>query len=305
MKKLILLFIIAFLQINLTSVKAQTYYSLVDTNRLWSVKFTSCESPFPSFQNYFAKFLNDTVIGAFQYKKVFTSSDTTLINWSHHGYIREDSSKKIFYRNSSGYEGLIYDFSANIGDTVYIKNTNILDTTVQMVVYNIDSIFIYNKYLKRIILNHDSINPQYDEIWIDRIGSMNGILHSCRNAYFYPGLCYELLCYSENDTLKYLNPNYSSCYYIQVGIDEYSQNSIKCSIYPNPVISSSTIQLENPNGQKCLMEIYNVIGEKIKTLTFEKNIEVIINKYDYVSGLYIYKIETKSSNTILGKIIIF
>lgn len=274
--------------------KGQTTNSIVDTNRLWSVKYNSCESPYPYFDNYFCKFSGDTLIALQHYKKVFTSSDTTLINWSHHGYIREDSIKNIYYRNSTGYEGLLYNFNVNIGDTVYIRNTNILDTTVQMIVHNIDSIFIYNKYVKRIILNHDSISPQYDEIWIDGIGSMNGVLHSCRNSYFYPGICYELLCFTENDTLKYINPNYSSCYY-HVGIYEISQNNIKCTVYPSPANNKIIIELQNaPSTQKNFSSIYNIQGQ----LLLQNELQQIKSEVDILSlekGLYFIKIESEEN----------
>lgn len=277
----------------------QTYHGLVDTNKLWSVKYQSCESPFPYFDNYFAKFSSDTLIGTLHYKKAFTTSDTTLMNWSHQGFIREDSTKKIFYRNSSGSEGLIYDFAVGVGDTVLIDNTNILDTVVKLVVSSVDSVFIFDKFLKRIVLNHDSINPQYDEIWIDGIGSMNGILHSSRYAIPTVGLCYELLCFTENDTLKYLNPNYNYCFYI-VGVDEIKQDKIKVNLYPNPVISTSILSIENLEDNLAALDIFSILGGKIRTITFNKNRQIIINNSDFQSGLYIYRVITKTK-IITGK----
>jgi hypothetical protein len=70
--------------------RTQNYHSLVDTNKLWSV----AHQYFPGLWNQFSdftKFQGEEILQGNIYKKVWTTTDTTLANWNFSGYIRENS----------------------------------------------------------------------------------------------------------------------------------------------------------------------------------------------------------------------
>ena len=115
MKKLLPLFVIAFLQINFISVKAQPYHPFPADSAQWSVRHT-INSPFSQF-SYQYKMKGDTVINSITYHKIYYSTDLgySSPNQTLNCFLREDTTKKIFvkYPYSSGYdttEFMLYDW---------------------------------------------------------------------------------------------------------------------------------------------------------------------------------------------------
>ncbi|MFC2088910.1 T9SS type A sorting domain-containing protein [Calditrichota bacterium] len=67
--------------------------------------------------------------------------------------------------------------------------------------------------------------------------------------------------------------------------------------YPNPFNPSTKIKYDLPKSSKVKIEVFNLIGQKIKTLlnkhTPAGSHEVEFNGTDISSGVYFYKIETE------------
>ncbi|MGD0710443.1 MAG: T9SS type A sorting domain-containing protein [Bacteroidales bacterium] len=245
-----ILFITFFLLINLATVKAQTYYPLVDTNSLWST-LTTYQDQEPEADTYFTKFEEDTVINTFHYFTVFKTYDSTLINWTNNGYIREDSNEKIYYKAiATQPEALLYDFNHGINDTINIFS-------VKVKVDSIDSINISGKPRKRFYLSRIPYGPL--DIWIEGIGSLLGVL----NPQFLSGIVdsrgHALLCFTENDTLKYVNPEFNSCYQLIDNVFELEKDNINFVIFPNPANNYFVIQ----SLQQATIEILNIQGQTI------------------------------------------
>jgi hypothetical protein len=202
MKKLIL--IIAFLQINHALIKAQTYYPLVDANKVWNNLILWADGI--SSNNYTVKFTSDTVINSLHYKKVLQIGfDEAPVQ-----YIREDSTKKVFYKEvPDSADKLLYDFNIGLHDTFTINTMPAYP--VKLIADTIDSVNISGKLRKRIYLSWVQTNTNSDT-WIEGIGSLRGVLTT-----FNLGLVNSqndvLLCFTENDTLKYINPEFNACYY--------------------------------------------------------------------------------------------
>jgi hypothetical protein len=261
MKKFILL--IAFISLA-GFTNAQTYYPLVDTTKLWSNLWYSDPggSSYPvTYETNFIKFSLDTTIGLHSYKKVFQATDSSHSSWSEIGYIRENSSKKVYYQGiPDTIERLYYDFGASVGDTI---NDTINSWLIRKsVVATIDSVFIGNKYLKRFVLTY--VNECSGEQWVESIGSLCGVLES--GTYCNTGGTFRLLCYYENDTLEYSNPNFAGCYYngTDDGFVTIELNGLKVNILPNPV--TDEIQVISNQRSVNSVEIYNILGEKIYSL---------------------------------------
>lgn len=266
---------------------------LVDTNKIWSHLHISPDLGDPpphTWTTDFIKFGQDTIINLNHYMRVFHALDSNHLSWSLIGFIREDSTSKVFYKSLLGSgERLLYNFNVQVGDTVTIQN----GLTLDLVVDSIDSIFVYNKYRKRILL-------QWNEVWINGIGSMCGVLQSGFGGI--TGSIDMLLCYYENDTLKLTNQYFPECYYNNVGINEIDKNEINVMLYPNPVVGTSLFMIEgNPDKEYFVLEIYSIIGTRLKSIIINNERQVLIRKSDFSSGLYFYKLTTSKSEIKTGK----
>ncbi|MFH0865220.1 MAG: hypothetical protein V1904_03440, partial [Bacteroidota bacterium] len=151
MKKYIPLFLIAFLQINFTSIKAQTYHPFPTDSAQWSVRHT-IGSPWSQF-SYQYKMEGDTVINGITYHKIYYSLDLYYgsPNETLHCFLREDTTKKVFlkYPTSSGVdttEFMLYNFNLNVGDTVTIKLFYPTDSLFKLIVVHIDSTLLLTGY---------------------------------------------------------------------------------------------------------------------------------------------------------------
>jgi len=271
----------------------QTNHSLVDTNKLWSNLFHNHTGGPPPYvyQTNFIKFFGDTIIDFNTYKKVHKTYDSTQSSWFVIGYIREDTFNRVYYyRQQDSCERLLYDFNVNAGDTLNISNFGVYN---ELIVSSVDSVYVYDKYVKRI-----NIDPW--EVWYEGIGSLFGILHSGMGGVV--GSVNALLCYYENDTLKYHNSMYNECYLnFTVEVEDKYVNSLKVTIFPHPIVSSSNLKVENMQGKILKLEIYSLLGQRL--ISTEICEETTISKSDFESGIYIYRI-VASSFVRSGKFVI-
>lgn len=190
----------------------QSQYQIADTAKKWNTVSVGMESmgiircngtKTTKFQEEIN--INDTI-----FFRVFEAQDSLQQNWSHIGYLREDTlSKKVYFSGGNlDIIGLIYDFGLSVGDSVIINNYYAGYEDLLMVCEGIDSVNINGTYKKEFYLRAPYYGT-YDS-WIEGIGSRFGILYSGYNA---PGGEKDLLCCSQNDAVIYMNPNYNACYY--------------------------------------------------------------------------------------------
>ena len=69
--------------------------SLVQENKLWSNTWIGTEHG-DHYHSYFIKFEGDVKNNNLDYKKILKSDDELHLNWNLQGYIREDSTKKVY-----------------------------------------------------------------------------------------------------------------------------------------------------------------------------------------------------------------
>jgi hypothetical protein len=258
----------------------QEYHKLVDTNKLWSVLLINGVNPYYK-STHFIKFKGDTIINDTMYKKVLKAEDEFHNNWELNGFIREDSTQKVYYKyNSAANEKLIYDFQPNINDTFYFTQYDYLT------VCGFDSIKINDQYRKVINLYCPSA-PSITEKWIEGIGSTEGVIYSGYSLI--TGSDFELLCFYENDTLSYIDSSYNECYYNTYGVIENISVNSPFIIYPNPATQNINISFNNQQNMPYTFELYNYYGEII----FKKQ---IINSTSFElsnisNGIYFYIIK--------------
>ena len=286
MKKVILLiFLFSFL---FATSKSQ---SLFDSNKVWSV--VECiwlgTGQWCETNNY--HFGSDTTVGLFTYKKLIGNPQFG----SPIGAREDIIAKKIYFAGSNG-DYLAYDFSLNPGDTFTSINGGCI---VPMIVDSVDTITLSNgESRKRLFLT--SVVWSTD-IWIEGIGSLYGLpyieIYTC-SADFYP----ELICFEENDTVKYHNSNYSGCFYS--AINELAKLHSSLSINPNPFIGNTTISTNNSKIKLVDAMVFNSTGQLIRRYNDINNYELNIEKKELNSGIYYIQVTCENGMTQSAKFIL-
>jgi hypothetical protein len=277
--------------------QAQNYYPLVDTNKLWSVKHQYVLTPFSDF----TKFQGEETLGGNIYKKVWTTTDTTLANWNFSGYIREDNDKHVYIRSwSGGPDDLRYDFGAEAGDTVYLFYDPM---GIYFVVDSVDTFtLITGESRKRINLSCYSVGSfMGNDTWVEGMGSLFGVMQS--GSCVMVGDMPQLICFEENDTLKYFNDNFDNCY-IVTGIAANNPVTEKATIFPNPSSGLIILKVIDPMILPLKISFYDLLGKNIleKAVTDEEsNIDV---SGLTSSGLIFYQLNSSKGFSGSGKILI-
>ena len=286
MKKLFLLLLII-------SVNYSGYsQTLVKENKLWSNTELGSEHG-SDYRSYYIKFYNDTTINDLKYKKIWRSNDSLQTNWFQHGYIREDSTKKVYkYNQQYQKDELLYDFAVEVGDSLEVRNST--DTSYFY--------YIYANYITYIKLENspdsvkkiyfysspDTLDGYITAIWIETVGSTMGILFGLKNIGLTGGT-WALVCYFENDTLKYHNTGFTNCF--PTGFPE----SINEEIKSNNIIKTSCNNMllsfcfGSLNTKNSLLQIYKLNGVLIleKKLTGDKTMQIPCNTF--MNGIYLYR----------------
>ncbi|HPK04279.1 MAG TPA: T9SS type A sorting domain-containing protein [Bacteroidales bacterium] len=273
----------------------QVSKTLVDDNKLWSNLWQTGAGPPPhGMVTNYIKFSADTTIDDKIYKKVLESKDEYQTDYAVIGYIREDSLKRVYYRDKNEMEKLLYDFGAKVGDSITIG-------TMTLVVGKIDYILINNEILKRMKVYPEGFGGEPGEQWIEGIGSLCGILSS--GTFEFTGAKHDLLCFFENEALIYSNPEFEDCFYNTLGIGEIETNRFGVEIIPNPVASSSIMKIHGEFNNDLMIEIFTLHGIKIRTIHPGKS-SIVLRNEDYVPGIYIFKVIKRGAEYTTGKFVV-
>ncbi len=237
---------------------AQTYYPMPSDSATWTVvQYGYGVTPPETGVTHFG-LAGDTVIDAFTYHKIyynygglgFVNPDSAfnLQTASLYGVFREDSSKKVWFRQLpfDSTDILMYNFALNVGDTFcfYDEPCGVLCHPVSL----IDSILINGSYRRQIHFNYAG----QEETWIEGIGSIydNWDGHWC----FTGNIAWFLNCYAERGVHIFGDCDFPT------GINETSEESSALKMFPNPVddflmiengIIGANISIKNVLGQHC------------------------------------------------------
>ena len=209
-------------------------------------------------------------------------------------YIYDDTiARKIYLIDTiSNTTFLLYDFSANVGDTLNsIYNVGYLDTVV---VDSINYISI-NTILRKHLYVHSKNNANLSRTWIEGIGSTYELFYP---SIYLPDPVYELICQEHNSNIDF-GTNLGCSNFITTTTNyNFSDNLISISF--NPDINS--IHIENPNSLTYSFYIYNLTGKVIEQLLSARVIENI-NIGHITDVVLLYNIKVKSKINQKGKII--
>lgn len=265
MKKILLLFIQFLICINIYSQGSRD--SLVSVLKLWSIvdEYNVILGGKPVC--YYVKFSSDTIINTINYYRVLRTYDKDKQNWNKIGFIREDSSGVYFMSNEME-EGLIYNFNVNINDTVKINNPILnYENTIEAIVKSVTDTIIGSKTKRKITLSNQSST----EVWIEGIGSFNGIIHSGLKLTEITGTDPSLLCYFDNESLEYSNPKYDSCFCSSTAnISTVAENDL-FNIFPNPFKNELYLKLNSHTDlSHYIVRLYNIEGKEMSIQQIHK-----------------------------------
>lgn len=303
MKKILLGFIIAWFGLN---AKAQTnvYHPFPDTIAVWNETSWFVNNVTLTYYNtptvYFLA--GDTVISTLHYKKILSSGYTISSNYpfptsgyfnnQYAGAIRQDSiHKKIYFcKPSTTIDTLLYDFNLYVGDTLPTSYINYHGSNY---VSSIDSILIGNGYRKQYHITAIGSSclcaSNYDSL-IEGIGSTMGLLYPI----IIPSEAGSYLnCFSQNNTVMYVNPN-QSCD-STLGIQIHNKQ-LTFQIYPNPASNSFQVSLPGNNIETSI-SVYDMLGNKIKQ-SIIYTAQSIIDIAECNSGVYILELSNSKGKCV-------
>ncbi len=288
MKSNILLFITILFFSN--NAYAQIYEPVVDTNKMWVV-FRSEDHPPYHGKTMAYKISGDSVLIDNEYwHKILESTDSLYTKWSffdYNGYIREEN--KIVFLGGGIYEDTLYNFNLGPGDICFFDDNEeyyIIEDTI-------------TKYFAGKNRKAQVVNFRSDTIYAG-IGSKKGGLLGTM-YYSFTGELYTLVCYYENDSLLYHDPDYETCYIDNITSAGEVRSEQEMKVYPNPAGHSVFLRFAGELSQPFDFILYDASGRKVKQTRITGR-ETEIGLEGLGSGLYYYELQGPVRTT--GKIVI-
>lgn len=241
----------------------------------WNVK---SEINFGGVNTEIFKIFGDSLVAGKSYKKLLLSHDSTMQNWQNTGLLREDSNKVFYLANYSVSEGLLYDFNIQAGDTTHIINFWSPDIQ-ELICETVDSISYNGIYQKRWTFGFPGAE------WLEGIGSTQGPVYGGNIP---ADLYFTLLCFHQDDTLYYMDPNSTRCFYTSVGIEEFSIQS-DVSMSPNPLQRGQILEIKSKSLIEQI-EVYSISGIKNRKFAGTESKSANIDLSYLPSGIYLIRL---------------
>ncbi len=299
MKNIILISL--FMVLNILS---YSQYYFPDSNAIWNVNPVSSDGYATGEILYGLK--GDTVISDTLYKKLYLLTDTTLEDESLGEYLggfRIEEQKVWFKPTYWNYSNiLLYDFSKNIGDTIWHKA--MLTFNSHMEHHFGQALFYYSVIINIISESEYQIylldNPRLHlDQWMIGIGSVYGLFGSIVE---FPlvGTSFNLACLKHNDTVKYCTYMLcEKCFCIDPHASNEEAIIRDITVYPNPADHSLSISIDKSYS---VIQV-ELIDEKGVVLYKKNYLEDPIYFNSPVKGIYFLKI-TIDKRQYIKKIVI-
>ncbi|MEP7169585.1 MAG: T9SS type A sorting domain-containing protein [Bacteroidota bacterium] len=100
-------------------------------------------------------------------------------------------------------------------------------------------------------------------------------------------------------------PNYVASYFnINTGIKDYNKDNDNFLIFPNPFTTKAMFSFINPNKEKFLFTLYDIMGRVIETISTDNN-KIVLTKGSKQQGVYLFNLSgEKMGERMNGKIVI-
>lgn len=299
---LLLLLVVSYnlkAQTEFAPVGAEWYYNY---NNFWNVGYVKITSESDTIiDNVFCKKLVKSI---HVYDYVSYNEKKGVFGYE---YLTQINDSVMIY--SDGEFKKLYDFSAEIGDTLLIPGLGHYEefTHGTAVVTGKGFMEFEGESLRYIDLKHLEDTPwqfscyhNYDNGYntariCEKIGNISGYLLPEKYFIVDDDEGGALRCYSDNETS--ITFSKEECDYVpqKDDVDEISASDI-IKIYPNPTSNNITIELTEENNT---IDIYDNIGKRVNSFQTDNKL-INIDISDYPSGLYLFTI---NNNSIVKKII--
>jgi hypothetical protein len=289
-----------------------------ESDAIWNIQIDGKE-------HYYGLF-GDTVIAGKHYNKLYLLSDTTFNIDSKDTYIGgfRQEEKKVWYRprlpdNYINYdypqyseETLLYDFSKNVGDTIwhniipnpYIYYWSIGDSITASI---IESMYtdeqghkIYNtvQYAVHQVYKDFSFLGRTDS-WMEGVGSTgHGLFWFLSSITTSMEPKFHLACFKQGNEVKYMdNPLCNSCF------SSLSDVLRKSNIPFEIVYENNYIRIKGePFIAPCELKLFFSTGQLVFEKKLQSSTEII--PINCQKGIYLYQIQKNTEIIKTGKIII-
>lgn len=276
----------------------------------------------------------DTLINGITYKRLLLTESGNP-NYCQQGYIREDTAaRKVYFMDlTQTAERLIYDFTLQIGDSIYVDGGSQFHYFPSGY-YVLDSITPFQTISG--ITNKFTFQPSGGStpfinplIWLEGIGfpgeliydipSANGgsgLFSACSNGFNWYSYEKILTCYEHNSKVYFDSCTYSyavqnTCFNVNDSCDYYnicgsvnelsSLRNIKVS--PNPATGKILIEMDVLQNDAIELHLISVSGqkfpvsEKLNMVTGTQRIPVRLP--DVSPGIYLLQIEGRKGRTVV------
>lgn len=295
--------ILMFLSLFTHQVISQGYFSFPDTNAAWN---TVGDNVFTLEEWHFRyAVFGDTVINSVEYSKVYEMYDSTILhpNSSYFAAIRENEQRQVFCLIPGFPETMLYDFSLEIGDTIWqgiggglcYNEVEFWEENHFRVVTETDSILLENNQYRRSWVLSGALGYQ---TWVEGIGSIEwyGLFNPLITAIALCGDSYQFACFKHNDTVLYLDNPFCDHCFCQLFTDIEEQHmdlEDLLTLFPNPSNDKITIRFNELQTSTFTIIIYNPTGKKISEEALNGNQETEIALDQFESGLYTIQVFNK------------
>ncbi|NOZ45462.1 MAG: T9SS type A sorting domain-containing protein [Chlorobi bacterium] len=297
---IIILSVLFVLYSNIGKAQEYEYVPMPTSNALWSEIYVDFAAPpeYDTMNLKYAIFDEDTIFEGIVWQKLFMLFDSTLLleNAEFYGLLLEKD--KIVYFIGPYSSGILYNFNAQVGDTITVD----IPISVDFNIKKIDSIEINGKLRKRFYLWDYTGEWDTGIRWIEGIGSTNGLL--------WPGDWTtnennNLLCLHHNNELIYYNNKYGTCYPNYP--DSYQsvkqiENQLLKNIYPNP--AKDKTKIEFPALETGQLSIHSIDGRIIMYQNINYTKSQIIDLSSIKAGIYLIKFVNNKNEMYQSKLII-
>lgn len=227
----------------------------------------------------------DTLVGEHHYKQLLYDNSEGLEVGERAKYYRQEEGKVYMKLDEDTAEVLIYDFDAQLGDTLTVGYTS-LDPfyTVNVVVAAIDSVSLLNGEMRKRLQVVSVEEQNIYNYWIEGVGAKNATMNT---VYMFWLDCWvDLYCFKVNDETLYepkqcILGDFSN-------VDEIA--STHFSIQPNPVKNKILITSNTDQKISSLM-LYDLNGRLCKSL--EGHDLSSLDVSELKAALYLLKIKTE------------
>lgn len=281
---------------------AQVYQSIFGQNSTeWSVWYCQLDQ----------SLVVDKVVGAdvtfngLQYKEVGVVENGTP-NFAMYnggtkaGGLREDTNtgKVWFYAMTTTFMGqsdtleyLVMDLSLTLGDTFWVFEDYNNDSVPAIV----DSVYMVNG-AKHIRLDYETVTSAMTPIFIEGVGTNLGFAWQHESDAYNHCLC--LVDYDKDGAAVYSGTCGGGINSLE---DEMQESHMEVLVAPHPIISSSVLTFDNPQGIDATLVVYDAMGKQVLSKTTQDARVDIYNAN--LSGVYFYTLRLDDGSVSRGKLV--